>query len=118
MFMYAGSDTADDVAWHHGNSAYQTNTVGGKNPNRLGIYDLSGNVQEWGWDWMHYAVDVTAETPANGAAYSGTAPFADQKPFNGGGVGANVTMSCVAYRWGFTPDYRDNYVGFRVVCKP
>jgi formylglycine-generating enzyme required for sulfatase activity len=115
MYMYAGSDNADDVAWHHGNSAFQTKMVGGKNPNRLDIYDLSGNVQEWCWDWMHYAVDVTAETPDDGPAYSGTDPLANQKAFNGGGVGSNVTYSCVAYRWGYTPEYTDNYVGFRVV---
>jgi formylglycine-generating enzyme required for sulfatase activity len=89
-----------------------------KTPNCLGIHDLSGNVQEWGWDWMNYAVDVTAETPHDGAAYRGTPPLATQKPFNGGGVGSNVTMSCVACRWGFDSYYKDNYVGFRVVYKP
>jgi formylglycine-generating enzyme required for sulfatase activity len=115
-FRYAGSDNADEVAWYHGNSAFQTQTVGTKQANRLDIYDLSGNVQEWGWDWMNYAVDVTPETPLDGAAYSAAAPLANQKPFNGGGVGSNVTLSCVTYRWGFTPDYRDNSIGFRVVC--
>ncbi|MDR0760061.1 MAG: SUMF1/EgtB/PvdO family nonheme iron enzyme [Treponema sp.] len=118
MFMYAGSNTADDVAWHHGNSPAQIKAVGGKNPNRLDIYDLSGNVQEWCWDWMNYAVEVTAATPVDGAAYSGTSPLANQKAFNGGGVQSNVTMSCVTYRWGFTPNYTDNYVGFRMVRKP
>jgi formylglycine-generating enzyme required for sulfatase activity len=118
LFKYAGSDNADDVAWHHGNSPYQTNTVGAIKANRLGLYDLSGNVQEWCWDWMNYSADVTPETPDDGAAYRGTAPLINQKPFNGGGVGSNSTYSCVAYRWGFTPDYKDNYVGFRVVRTP
>ena len=115
MFMYAGSDDADDVAWYHGNSPYQTQTVGKKDANRLGLFDLSGNVQEWCWDWMNWAVDVTATTPENGVAYSGAAP---QKAFNGGGVGSNITMSCVSYRWGYGPSYTDGYVGFRVVRKP
>jgi formylglycine-generating enzyme required for sulfatase activity len=92
--------------------------VGGKNPNRLGLYDLSGNVQEWCWDWMHYTVDIGAETPADGAAYRGTAPFANQKAFGGGGVGSNPAMSCVSYRWGYSPDYTNPYVGFRVVRTP
>jgi formylglycine-generating enzyme required for sulfatase activity len=118
MYMYAGSNTADDVAWHHGNSAYQTKDAGTKAPNRLGIYDLSGNVQEWCWDWMNYAVTVTEATPPDGAAYSGTPPLANQKAFNGGGVGSNFTYSCVAYSWGSLPDYKDNYIGFRVVRKP
>jgi formylglycine-generating enzyme required for sulfatase activity len=121
MFMYAGSDNADEAAWHHGNSAYQTKAVGGKKANRLGLHDLSGNVQEWCWDWMNYAVDAGAETPLDGAArntMTGGRNAGSQKPFNGGGVGSNLTYSCVTYRWGFTPDYRDNYVGFRVVYKP
>ena len=115
MYLYAGSNDPDAVAWHYGNSANQLRDVGGKSsPNRLGIYDLSGNAQEWGWDWMHYARDVTAATPLDGAAYS--AQF-NQKPMAGGSVGANVTYSCVAYRWGFTPDNLLGYVGFRVVRK-
>jgi formylglycine-generating enzyme required for sulfatase activity len=119
MYMYAGSNTADEVAWHHGNSAYTTKDVGSKKtPNCLGIHDLSGNVQEWGWDWMNYAVNVTVETPGDGMAYSGTPPLANQKPLNGGGVGSNITYSCVAHRWGYSPNYTDSYVGFRVVYKP
>jgi formylglycine-generating enzyme required for sulfatase activity len=116
MFTYSGSNIADNVAWHHGNSPYQTQLVGSKAANRLGIHDLSGNVQEWCWDWMNYAVDVTAGTTLDGADYNPVS--ANQKAFNGGGTGSNVTMSCVAYRWGYSPDYTDNYVGFRVVCTP
>jgi formylglycine-generating enzyme required for sulfatase activity len=115
MYMYAGSDDAEDVAWHHGNSG-TTQAVGEKDPNRLGIYDLSGNVQEWCGDWMHWARDVTRETPVDGAVYHQTS--ANQKAFNGGGAGSNPTMSCVAYRWGYPPNYKDSYVGFRVVRKP
>jgi formylglycine-generating enzyme required for sulfatase activity len=118
MYRYAGSDNADEVAWYHGNSLYQTKTVGTKNANRLGLFDLSGNVQEWCWDWMNWAVDVTEATPGDGAAYSNTAPLANQKAFNGGGAGSNITMSCVAYRWGYNPDYKDDYIGFRVVRRP
>jgi formylglycine-generating enzyme required for sulfatase activity len=112
MYAYAGSNDSDAVAWHHGNSPYQVKDVGGKNANRLGIYDLSGNVQEWGWDWMHYAVEVRAETPPEGESYS--AQF-NQKLMTGGGVGSNLTYSCVAKRWSYLPGYTNSYVGFRVV---
>jgi formylglycine-generating enzyme required for sulfatase activity len=121
MYAYAGSNNANDVAWHHGNSPYQTKTVGGKAANRLGIHDLSGNVQEWCWDWMNYDVDVAANTPEDGASHNqdvGGRNAGNQKAFNGGGVGSNSAMSSPVYRWGYNPDYKDNYVGFRVVRKP
>ncbi|MCL2290712.1 MAG: SUMF1/EgtB/PvdO family nonheme iron enzyme, partial [Bacteroidetes bacterium] len=42
---YSGSNDVDKVGWHLGNSN-QTQPVGGKEPNELGIYDMSGNVWE------------------------------------------------------------------------
>jgi formylglycine-generating enzyme required for sulfatase activity len=48
---YSGSNTIDDVAWYYPPSRNTTHTVGQKSPNELGIYDMSGNVSEWCWDW-------------------------------------------------------------------
>jgi formylglycine-generating enzyme required for sulfatase activity len=112
MFLYSGSNNAEEVAWHHGNSAYQLQDIGLKNPNRLGVFDMSGNVQEWGWDWMSYNTVVTADTPLYGETYSSRF---NQKPMAGGGVGSNISLSCVADRWGYGTNYKDNYVGFRLV---
>ena len=44
---YAGSDTADPVAWYDENSAGSTHPVGMKQPNGIGIHDMCGNVWEW-----------------------------------------------------------------------
>ena len=49
-FIYAGSNNIDDVAWYVGNSDGKTHDVGTKQPNELGIFDMSGNVWEWIYD--------------------------------------------------------------------
>lgn len=52
-FKYSGSNNVDDVAWYNNNSSQTLQTVGRKNPNELGIYDLSGNVMERCSDIYH-----------------------------------------------------------------
>ena len=50
--QYSGSSRIDDVAWYIGNSGSKTHPVKTKQPNELGIYDMSGNVYEWCQDWF------------------------------------------------------------------
>ena len=45
-YMYSGSNVIDDVAWYSGNSNHEPHDSGMKNPNELGIYDMSGNWAE------------------------------------------------------------------------
>ncbi len=49
-YTYAGSDSIDDVAWYKDNSDGISHEVGMKNPNSLGLYDMSGNCWEFCWD--------------------------------------------------------------------
>ena len=53
-YKYSGSDCIDDVAWYVDNSGSKTHPVATKLPNELGIYDMSGNVDEWCNDWYGY----------------------------------------------------------------
>lgn len=50
-YKYSGSNTIGDVAWYIDNSSSKTHPVKTKHSNELGIYDMSGNVLEWCYDW-------------------------------------------------------------------
>ena len=50
-YKYSGSNYIDNVAWYCLNSGEKTHPVASKLPNELGIYDMSGNVDEWCSDW-------------------------------------------------------------------
>lgn len=73
-YSYSGSDEIEDIAWYYKNSGDEyisddwlwatiennnnkTKTIGAKSPNELGIYDMSGNVREWCWDWYSDVLD-------------------------------------------------------------
>ncbi len=79
-YKYAGSNTIDNVAWYNenaynvGNNSpdYGTHTVATKQPNELGLYDMSGNVSEFCQDWYgSYSSDAQTNPtgPTTGSAH-------------------------------------------------
>ncbi len=51
-YRYSGSDDIGKVAWYIDNSNHVTHPVAQKKPNDYGLYDMSGNVSEWCWDYF------------------------------------------------------------------
>lgn len=103
-YTYSGSNDVDEVAWYWRNAGDmklagfwtwaeieqnhdQTKPVGQKKPNELGLYDMSGNVREWCWDWFAADLPVNASDPIGadqgfgrvwrGGGWIGDAPFTE-----------------------------------------
>ena len=105
-YQYSGSNTIGDVAWYYGNSS-STHAVGTKQPNELGIYDMTGNVSEWCQDWYD-SYSSSPQTNPTGAA-SGSS-----RVFRGGSWYFSARDCRTSYRDCITTDYRDGNLGLRL----
>lgn len=96
-YNYSGSNTIDDVAWYMGNSGGKTHPVATKQPNELGLYDMSGNVWE-----------LCSDKSSSGSEREG----------RGGSWWRDASYCRVAYRSCIFQTSRSSYIGFRLALSP
>ena len=84
-----------DVAWYHDNADGKPHAVGQKTPNPWGFHDMLGNVWEWCQDWFY----VANLRSVRGGSYFNSARFCRS-----------------AQRWGWDPNGRGRYCGFRLLA--
>jgi formylglycine-generating enzyme required for sulfatase activity len=118
-YAYSGGNAIDSVGWYLGNSGNTTHAAGTKAPNGLGIYDMSGNVWEWCWDWNNdnYYAGSPSFTDPTGLGSGST------RVMRGGCYSSEATVTRSTNRWRHVPNYKvdvngkSEYQGFRIVCR-
>ncbi|MCX6200197.1 MAG: SUMF1/EgtB/PvdO family nonheme iron enzyme [Bacteroidetes bacterium] len=107
--QYAGSTDLNETSWYKVNSNGGTMTVAQLKPNELGLYDITGNVWEWVWDFYsdsYYKVSPTdnPKGPETGA----------YRVMRGGAFYNFANYTRVFKRQNSYPNFMQNSVGFRI----
>ena len=108
-YVYSGSDYVHDVAWYWSNSEYSTYPVKRKQANELRIYDMSGNVSEWCYDWYGSYSSATQTDPIGALEIGST----KTKVIRGGGYNREGAYCRVSSRSHLEP-ILSGHIGLRL----
>ena len=110
--VYAGSGNAEEVGWYSGNSGNQMHPVKQKKANEWKLYDMSGNVWEWVWDWYGEYQEKEQRDPVGSPKVDASEAY---RVVRGGGWNGDARRLRVAYRDWNAPGNRIRNRGFRLV---
>ncbi len=107
---YSGGKNLKALAWYSANSGMTSKPVGEKLKNKLGLYDMSGNVYEW----CH---DIYSETAYKSHKYKNPVitDGGTKRVIRGGSWSNSPHELRCTYRAGVNQDFKGNYIGFRIV---
>jgi formylglycine-generating enzyme required for sulfatase activity len=96
------------VAWFEGNSGYCTHSVGEKKMNELGLFDMSGNIAEFCWDFYG---DYSLSREQNYSAQS----KGRYRIVRGGSWYGEAHLARPSSRYYASVDLKTDFIGFRVL---